>query len=70
MRVLLTILRVFTDPGGNFGNPVGIVSDADKRFSGKTRQNIATRLGFSESVFIDDAAGGRVAEDAPRSITV
>lgn len=54
----LHVLRVFADAGGGHGNPLGVfldgsaVTDAD-------RQAVAADLGFSETVFVDDAATGR-----------
>jgi predicted PhzF superfamily epimerase YddE/YHI9 len=51
MAIDVTVLRVFTDKDGNFGNPLGVV-DASKAEPGK-RQAIATQLGYSETVFID-----------------
>jgi predicted PhzF superfamily epimerase YddE/YHI9 len=51
MSIDVTVLRVFTDPGGNFGNPLG-VADAGSVAPGD-RQRIATQLGYSETIFID-----------------
>ncbi|MCV7213967.1 PhzF family phenazine biosynthesis protein [Mycobacterium crocinum] len=51
MTVDVTVLRVFTDAGGNFGNPLGVV-DAATVPAGE-RQRIATELGDSETIFID-----------------
>ena len=53
----LHVLRVFTDAGGEHGNPLGVFLDDDK-VSGRERQAIATELGFSETVFVDDAERG------------
>ena len=53
-------LRVFVDEKGNFGNPVGIIVDEGKKIGSKERQRIATELGFSESVFINDLHSGSV----------
>jgi len=51
MAIDAAVLRVFTDPDGNFGNPLGVV---DARSVDPTdRQRIATQLGYSETVFID-----------------
>lgn len=51
MAIDVTVLRVFTDPDGNHGNPLGVIDagavDPDDR------QRIATELGYSETVFID-----------------
>lgn len=51
MTVDVTVLRVFTDSTGNFGNPLGVV-DASTVPAGE-RQRIATQLGYSETIFID-----------------
>lgn len=56
MSISVEVVRVFTDANGALGNELGIV-----RSSGLSRgreQQIATELGFSESVFIDEVAGG------------
>jgi predicted PhzF superfamily epimerase YddE/YHI9 len=50
------VVSVFTDPDGRYGNPLGIVDgrlvpDAD-------RQRVAADLGYSETVYVDDAATG------------
>lgn len=47
----VTVLRVFTDPEGAFGNPLGVV-DAST-VAPADRQPLATRLGYSETIFID-----------------
>jgi predicted PhzF superfamily epimerase YddE/YHI9 len=52
------VLRVFTDVAGRFGNPLGaidgaLVEEAD-------RQRVAHELGFSETIFIDDAVSGEL----------
>ncbi|TDW95316.1 PhzF family phenazine biosynthesis protein [Kribbella pratensis] len=50
------VVRVFTDPDGRFGNPLGIV---DGRLVGeRDRQRVAAELGYSETVYVDDAATG------------
>jgi predicted PhzF superfamily epimerase YddE/YHI9 len=51
MAIDVTVLRVFTDPDGRFGNPLGVV-DASTVAPGD-HQRIATQLGYSETVFID-----------------
>jgi predicted PhzF superfamily epimerase YddE/YHI9 len=55
----LTVLRVFIGPDGRGGNPLGVFLDgtaiADDR-----RQAVAAGLGFSETVFVDDAAEGAI----------
>jgi len=51
MAIDAAVLRVFTDPDGNFGNPLGVVDASSVEPT--DRQRIATQLGYSETVFID-----------------
>lgn len=51
MSIDVTVLRVFTDPDGRFGNPLGIVDAAAAPPA--QRQGIATELGYSETIFVD-----------------
>jgi predicted PhzF superfamily epimerase YddE/YHI9 len=60
MSVDVTVLRVFTDAAGNFGNPLGVVDAAT--VTPEQHQPIATELGYSETIFVDiPAAGGNSA---------
>jgi predicted PhzF superfamily epimerase YddE/YHI9 len=52
------VVRVFTDPDGRFGNPLGIVDGA--AVQPVDRQRVAAELGYSETVYVDDAAAGVV----------
>jgi predicted PhzF superfamily epimerase YddE/YHI9 len=54
----LHVLRVFCGPGGRHGNQLGIVLDGHAVATGQDRQAVAARLGFSETVFVDDAGAG------------
>lgn len=56
MAIDVTVLRVFTDPDGNFGNPLGVVDNS--AVEPRDRQRIATQLGYSETIFIDLPQGG------------
>jgi predicted PhzF superfamily epimerase YddE/YHI9 len=56
MAIDVTVLRVFADSDGKFGNPLGVV-DASTVDPGD-RQRIATQLGYSETIFIDTPAPG------------
>ncbi|OBI17901.1 PhzF family phenazine biosynthesis protein [Mycobacterium sp. E2497] len=56
MGIDVTVLRVFTDPDGNYGNPLGVV-DAGQ-VEPADRQRLATQLGYSETVFVDLPAAG------------
>jgi predicted PhzF superfamily epimerase YddE/YHI9 len=51
MAIDVTVLRVFTDSDGKFGNPLGVV-DANT-VNPRDRQRIATELGYSETIFVD-----------------
>lgn len=53
------VVRVFTDEDGQHGNPLGVVDGAAAPTQAG-RQRIAHELGYSETVFIDDAAQGRI----------
>jgi predicted PhzF superfamily epimerase YddE/YHI9 len=55
----LHVLRVFVAPGGTGGNPLGVFLDGAAVPDGR-RQAVAAELGFSETVFVDDPASGRV----------
>lgn len=51
MAIDVTVLRVFADADGKFGNPLGVV-DASA-VDPADRQRIAAELGYSETIFID-----------------
>ena len=51
MAIDVTVLRVFTDPDGKFGNPLGVVDASTVDPS--DHQRLATQLGYSETIFID-----------------
>ncbi len=55
----LHVLRVFTGAGGGGGNFLGVFLDGGAVAEGD-RQATAAGLGFSETVFVDDAAAGSV----------
>ncbi len=60
----LHVLRVFVDEEGSFGNPLGVFLDGGSVPRGE-RQRVAAELGFSETVFVDDAGRGEVAMFTP-----
>lgn len=62
MSIDVTVLRVFTDAGGNFGNPLGVIDAAT--VEPHQHQPIAAELGYSETVFIDLPAAGSTTADA------
>ena len=55
----LHVLRVFVAPSGTGGNPLGVFLDGPA-VPEERRQAIATDLGFSETVFVDDPPTGAV----------
>ncbi|HEY5334008.1 MAG TPA: PhzF family phenazine biosynthesis protein [Solirubrobacterales bacterium] len=55
----LHVLRVFCDAEWSFGNPLGVFLDGAE-VPEERRQGVAAELGFSETVFVDDAATGRM----------
>jgi predicted PhzF superfamily epimerase YddE/YHI9 len=55
----LHILRVFTAEDGSGGNLLGVFLDGPA-VPHAQRQSVAAELGFSETVFVDDAAMGEV----------
>jgi predicted PhzF superfamily epimerase YddE/YHI9 len=55
----LHVLRVFVAPEGTGGNPLGVFLDGTA-VPEERRQAVAADLGFSETVFVDDPAAGRV----------
>lgn len=56
MSIDVTVLRVFTDSNGNFGNPLGLIDSSQVQPS--DRQRVAAQLGYSETIFVDLPAGG------------
>ncbi len=57
MAIDVTVLRVFTDSDGRFGNPLGVIDNST--LDPSERQRIATELGYSETIFIDLPQAGR-----------
>ncbi|MGA5539246.1 PhzF family phenazine biosynthesis protein [Mycolicibacterium nivoides] len=51
MAIDVTVLRVFTDSDGKYGNPLGVVDNST--VAPGDRQRIAAELGYSETIFID-----------------
>ncbi len=51
MGIEVTVLRVFTDSDGNFGNPLGVVVGSSVPH--QDRQQLAAELGYSETIFVD-----------------
>ncbi|MGA8332456.1 MAG: PhzF family phenazine biosynthesis protein [Mycobacterium sp.] len=62
MTIDVTVLRVFTDSAGNFGNPLGVVDAAT--VEPDQHQRVATELGYSETIFVDLPAAGSASAHA------
>ncbi len=60
----LHVLRVFVNEEGEWGNPLGVFLDGAS-IPASERQGIAAELGFSETVFVEDRASGRVRIHTP-----
>jgi predicted PhzF superfamily epimerase YddE/YHI9 len=61
----LHVLRVFVNEDGEWGNPLGVFLDGGE-VAESARQRVAAELGFSETVFVDDRAAGRVRVHTPK----
>jgi len=55
----LRVVRVFCAADGSHGNPLGVFL-AGEQIDEADRQPIATELGFSETVFVDDIERGEI----------
>jgi predicted PhzF superfamily epimerase YddE/YHI9 len=62
----LHVLRVFTNEDGEWGNPLGVFLKGAE-VPEEERQGVARELGFSETVFVDDAETGEVRIFAPET---
>jgi predicted PhzF superfamily epimerase YddE/YHI9 len=51
MAIDVSVVRVFTDSAGNYGNPLGVV-DASV-VAPSDRQGVAAELGYSETIFVE-----------------
>jgi predicted PhzF superfamily epimerase YddE/YHI9 len=60
----LHVLRVFVNEEGEWGNPLGVFLDG-AAIPESRRQDIATELGFSETVFVEDRPSGRIRIHTP-----
>ncbi|WP_392670047.1 PhzF family phenazine biosynthesis protein [Streptomyces sp. LN785] len=56
----IDVLRVFCDPDGRHGNPLGVVRDGRAWPDEASRLALAGRLGFSETIFVDDPERGHI----------
>ncbi len=60
----LHVLRVFCDESGGHGNPLGVFLDGAE-IPEERRQEIATELDFSETVFVEDRKAGTIRIHTP-----
>jgi predicted PhzF superfamily epimerase YddE/YHI9 len=61
----LHVLRVFVNEDGEWGNPLGVFLEGGQ-VPERRRQRVAAELGFSETVFVDDPASGRLRIHTPQ----
>jgi predicted PhzF superfamily epimerase YddE/YHI9 len=61
----LHVLRVFVNDEGEWGNPLGVFLDGGQ-VAESERQSVAAELAFSETVFVDDTAAGRLSIYTPQ----
>ncbi len=61
----LHVLRVFVNEEDEWGNPLGVFLGGEQ-VAEPDRQSVAAELGFSETVFVDDPAAGRLRIYTPR----
>ena len=54
------VLRVFCGAGGRHGNELAVVRDGSAVPERHERQRLAAKLGFSETVFVDDPEPGAI----------
>src|SRR5215208_1320350 len=60
----LHVLRVFLGSDGEGGNPLGVILDG-AAIAPSERQIVAADLGYSETVFVDDAGSGALRIHTP-----
>lgn len=60
----LHVLRVFVNEDGEWGNPLGVFLDGSEVPEAE-RQRVAAELGFSETVFVEERASGRLRIHTP-----
>ncbi|MFI8346211.1 PhzF family phenazine biosynthesis protein [Streptomyces sp. NPDC085596] len=61
------VLRVFCGPSGGYGNELGVVRNGSTVPERDDRQALAAKLGFSETVFVDDPERGVIDIYTPTS---
>ncbi|MCA9392198.1 PhzF family phenazine biosynthesis protein, partial [candidate division WWE3 bacterium] len=66
-KILINTLRVFTNESGEYGNPLGVIVDDGQNIDAITRQRIAAKLNFSETVFINNKYTGEISIYNPQT---
>ncbi|GHH22736.1 PhzF family phenazine biosynthesis protein [Streptomyces lanatus] len=61
------VVRVFCGPTGGYGNELGVVREGSVLPDPAERQEFAAKLGFSETVFVDDPERGVIDIYTPSS---
>jgi predicted PhzF superfamily epimerase YddE/YHI9 len=61
----MDIIRIFVNEKGEYGNPHCVVIDNEKKLDDQSRQAFATKMGLSETVFVNDNASGNVSIFSP-----
>ncbi|MFD4541802.1 PhzF family phenazine biosynthesis protein [Streptomyces bauhiniae] len=61
------VLRVFCGPSGGYGNELGVIREGSLLPGRDDRQALAAKLGFSETVFVDDPERGVIDIYTPTS---
>lgn len=62
----LHVLRVFTDPNGNFGDVASVIVDEGKQVPDTRRQELANKLNTGETIFINYVAGANISVMHPQ----
>ena len=68
-KITVNRLRAFVDQKGHHGNPTGIILDLEKRLGQPERQRIATKLSFTDTVFINNVDPVNVSFHNPQQET-
>jgi len=62
----IRVLRVFTNDRYEYGNPLGVVEDYNNIHDLDERVALASELGYSETLFLDDIGASKVSFYSPR----
>lgn len=68
-KIEVNILRTFVNKEGKFGNPTGIIVDVKQNLTTTDRQQIATKLHFTDTVFINNLEAVNVSFFNPQQET-